>query len=250
MCCRRPTCASGRSASELLLATTPDARQGVPAPGARTRRATDTQWPEAHYLSPAAPGARLGRRPRARAARPQPGASSSRGRGRRARRVLLLGTLTNGRGQVVLRRISPSAFLDPEPGRSPDRAAHGRAERAGGARAATQARQPRGRAGPDALQRARRARGGGRCRPQMRGAVRRRGADARRAASSAGRHRVAAAGTHEADALEPAQRAQAAPRRASQRGARAGRRALRPDRQLVRPLLVVVPPPAPGRCSA
>ena len=103
-----------RVRDKLLLATTPEAGkeslrraiQGT-APGDQT-----TQWPQAHYLSPLHPVldwavdralTRLGRNevPVITAAVDMPVA-------------LVLGTLTNGRGQVVLRALAAMRFLAPD----------------------------------------------------------------------------------------------------------------------------------------
>lgn len=103
-----------RVRDKLLLATTPEAgkeslRRAVQgtAPGDQT-----TQWPQAHYLSPLHPVldwavdralTRLGRNevPVITAAVEMPVA-------------LVLGTLTNGRGQVVLRALAGMRFLAPD----------------------------------------------------------------------------------------------------------------------------------------
>ena len=64
--------------------------------------ATSTSlWPEAHYLSPLHPAARLGGRPRAGSPRPQRGLRRRRRDRSRRSRCCCTGTLTNARGQVV-----------------------------------------------------------------------------------------------------------------------------------------------------
>ena len=240
-CCRRPTSRERKVAEQLRARH--HRRRAASRRCADARGAESTlAWPEAHYLGAAAPGARLGGRPGAGRARPQRGVRRPRRPVDATPTVLLHGTLTNTRGQVVASSLHRRALPEPD---NPTFACRSRSQTSRAALRRTRRRRapqstPARWPDVDALQRAHRAGGAA-------GAGRLLGTVLDAAAARTSRERVerwadarATDGTHEADVLDPARRAREQRRSTRRRGAAASPTPMLPDQRLV-------PPAAGGR---